>query len=64
MKKEDGQGLRPQVIKHHDLFVRYCRTYGCDVVKEVLAKGQSGQHKLKIMGNKKDRHQMIQLLGL
>ena len=64
MKKEDMAGLRPQVIKHHDLFVKYCRTYGCDTVKETLIKGHSGAHKLKIMGNKKDRYQMLQLLGL
>ena len=61
---KEAQLLRPQVAKHHDLFVRYCKQYGCDTVKEVLTKGQSGPMKLKIMGNKKDRYQMIQLLNL
>ena len=64
MKKEDAVGLRPQVAKHHDLFVRYCKQYGCDTVREVLLKGRSGKYKLKIMGNKKDRYQMLQLLGV
>lgn len=64
MKKEDMAGLRPQVAKHHELFVRYCKQYGCDTVKEVLTKGVAGKFRLKIMGNRKDRYQMIQLLGL
>lgn len=64
MTKEDLKGLRPQVIKHHDLFVRYVKQYGSAVVAEVLSKGICGKYRLKVMTNRKDRYQMLQLLGL
>ena len=59
MKEE---GLRPQVAKYEKLFIRYVKDYDAATVFAVLKKGQSGR--LKLLTNRKDRFQMIQLLGL
>lgn len=56
--------LRPEVKKHEKLFIGYIKQYGAATVRKVLDKGQDGGIKLKIMTNKKDRYQMMQLLDL
>lgn len=56
--------LRGQVAKYEPLFIGYVKNYGSEVVAEVLRKGHSGKYRLKILNNRKDRHQMLQLLGL
>ena len=62
---QDSKGiLRGQVAKHEQLFVGYVKRYGADVVRECLQKGHSSKYRLKVLGNRKDRYQMLQLLGL
>jgi hypothetical protein len=59
-----ADGLRPEVAKHEALFVGYVKQYGAATVRKVLDKGNDGHIKLTVMRNKKDRWQMIQLLGI
>ena len=62
--REEDIHIRPLVAKYEKAFIHYVKSFGADVIKKVLNYGQCGRLKLTFMHNKKDRRQMIKLLGL
>ena len=64
MKQKEHDGIRPLVAKYHEQFQGHVRQYGRNVVKQVLLNGRHGNVKLKAPFNRKDRHQMLVVLGL
>ncbi len=56
--------MRPQVQKYLAKFQGYVQQYGPETVRKVLRDGQAGKLRLTIMKNRKDRYQMMQILGL
>jgi hypothetical protein len=56
--------LRPEVKKHLQLFTGYRKQLGAEGMKELLTKGKHGPYKLKVLTNRKDRYQMMQMLDL
>lgn len=62
--KTAGIHIRPEVQKMYTYFLGCVKHHGSDAVRTVLLKGSSGKFRLKIMKNKKDRYQMMQVLDL
>lgn len=56
--------LRGEVAKYEKLFIGYVKAHGADAIRELLSTGKTGTYKLTVLKNKKDRYQMVQLLGL
>lgn len=56
--------IRGNVAKYEAMFIQFIREHGAETVKKVLTHGKWGKFKLTVPLNKKDRFQMLQLLGL
>jgi hypothetical protein len=61
---EEQELLRPNVRKYQQHFEEYIREYGSETVRKVLMKGHHENIRITFAMNRKDRFQMLQLLGL
>jgi hypothetical protein len=56
--------MRGQVAAELERFKKHVETHGPDVVREVLIKGRCKAGRITCSMNKKDRWQMIEVLGI
>jgi hypothetical protein len=56
--------VRGIVKKNLAKFVGYVQMHGTSFVYELLATGKNGKYRLTVAFNRKDRMQMIEMLGL
>jgi hypothetical protein len=56
--------MRGQVAAELEKFRQHVKNYGPDVVREVLKKGKCKAGRITCSMNRKDRFEMLQVLGL